>query len=449
MVRLSYFAAQEIPAALVTFVSLLMFLQTGTSAALSTLYSALLSMPWLMKESLQRWAVRNGMVRRTCRNRWLNPLLLGELVIVADFLLMAYALNPNHFLFRLFGMGSGSGVGLFAMLLVLSLVTAVHEVLADTYYHTHLRPRLRRLYDLPRFVVSQMAVAGTYGILIILVGTLQVLSRSIFVSWSGACFLMAGIMVLFVVWHVVSTTEVLPSGDVRSPHECAAPPLRGFVQTGKMCGGEVAVRFLLLLFFLPQALMFYSRVLFLLAPREEGGLSRSLQEVGFVHGVIGAFAFCLGLVVSRRFVRRRMQSRGVGRRKVGYSQYALLTDMPSALGRIDLRLLPRFLPLFLSPIVYVLMSYFPPKMLWQIAVGTFLAQFMFGYGMHRLLSYLGLPASVGLRVPLVAASMLVPVAASGWLVSRMGYPAFFLADALTALLVLPVAVRNGARVERS
>lgn len=445
MVRLSYFAAQEIPAALVTYVSLLMFLQTGTSAALSTLYSALLSLPWVMKGALQRWTQSSPRVHRACQRRWLNPLLLSEVILVADFLLMALSLSPNNRLFRLFGMGGEGSVGLLAMLLVLSLATAVHEVLADTCYHTQLRPHLRRLYDLPRLVVSQLAVAGTYGILIILVGTLQVLSRSIFVSWSGASLLMAGVMFLFVVWHVCGGGESRQEAD-RAPE--AMPPYLRQPEGEPAAAPTVHIlpAVLCTLFFLPQALMFFSRVLFLLAPREAGGLSRSLQEVGFVHGVVGALAFSLGIALSRILVRRRMSRASVARRKVRYSQYSLPPHPDGLLRSLDLRMLLRFLPLLLSPLVYCLMSWQPPRTLWQLALCTFTAQFLFGYGMHRLLSFLGLPASIGLRVPMVAGCMLVPMALSGWLVVQMGFRHFYVLDVLCGLLpvltVLLLALRR-------
>lgn len=411
MVRLSYFAAQEIPAALLTFVSLLLFIQTGTSPALSTMYSALLSVPWMTKT----W------IRRTHPAKPGRALLLCESAMVLVLLLLAAALSPSSPLSHLMNVGSGNGISLFTLLFVLSLSTAWHEILADNYYHDQLKPRIRRFYDAPRLFVSQTIVVVTYGVLIIFIGTMQVLTRSILVSWTTAFIVLASVMLLFVLWHLPSSSN---TSETSKHGHTTHPPL------------SAKVSVLLFLFFLPQALMFYTRVIFLLSTKEQGGLSRSLQDVGFVHGVIGALAFSLGLVVSRSFVSKRMHKTSVGRRKVRYSQYALPQGVPSLLSLIDGRVLLRFLPLLLSPILYCYMSYFPPKMLWQIAVCTFLAQFMFGYGMHRLLSFLGLPASIGLRVPVVAAVLFVPLALSGWIVGIMDFQTFFLIDSLTALLPL-------------
>lgn len=444
---MSYFGAQEIPTALVTFVSLLLFIQTGTSPALSTCYSALLSLPWVLKGVMQRADRKSLSIAANGRvdlpillRRQRLSLLCSELVIVLLLLLLSSSLSPNSPLFRLFDVGGGGGQALFCQFFLLSLATAWHEVAADNYYHDGLRPSLRLFYDVPRLFVSQGMVVATYGMLIILVGTLQVLSRSIYVGWTTACVILAGVMGLFFVWHLLAGFGYLVKGRHDKKERDERKGLHTFhpVRHTASVGGALSpsITFLLFLFFLPQALMFHTRVLFLLAPVEKGGLSRSLQEVGFVHGVVGALAFSMGIVLSRILVRRRMSRKTVDRHKVRYSQYALPQEGNSLLRAMDRRMLLRFLPLLLSPAVYCFMTWFPPHMLWQLALCTFLAQFMFGYGMHRLLSFLGLPASVGLRVPIVALCVFVPMAVSGWLAVQMGFRSFYVLDTLCG--VLPV-----------
>ncbi|MBQ0020138.1 MAG: helix-turn-helix domain-containing protein [Bacteroidales bacterium] len=438
---LSYFGAQEIPAALVTFVSLLLFIQTGTSPALSTCYSALLSLPWVLKGVMQRADRKSLSIAANGRvdlpillRRQRLSLLCSELVIVLLLLLLSSSLSPNSPLFRLFDVGGGGGQALFCQFFLLSLATAWHEVAADNYYHDGLRPSLRLFYDVPRLFVSQGMVVATYGMLIILVGTLQVLSRSIYVGWTTACVILAGIMGLFFVWHLLAGLGHYVKGRADKKARDVKKALHAVRHAPSMgVALSPSITFLLFLFFLPQALMFHTRVLFLLAPVEKGGLSRSLQEVGFVHGVVGALAFSMGIVLSRILVRRRMSRKTVGRHKVRYSQYALPKGS-SLLTSVDGRMLLRFLPLLLSPSVYCFMTWFPPRMLWQLALCTFMAQFMFGYGMHRLLSFLGLPASVGLRVPIVALCVFVPMAVSGCLVQQMGFRSFYIMNTLCGLL---------------
>lgn len=389
VIRLSYFAAQEIPAALVTFVSLLIFIQTGTSPALSTMYSALLSLPWVAKVWMGWYVQHRQHLRRS--------LMAAELLMVVWLFLLSLILSPSTGLLSFFGIGLGNGKAIFALLFLLSLTTAWHETVADTKYHQVLRPSLRRIYDTPRMLLSQTMVVLTYGLLIVLVGTLEVTSRSILVSWTAACRITAGAVLLFFLWHAASA--LLTRDELHRPVTHKAPSYAPHLTPKR-----VLLCFLLLL---PQSLMFYTRVFYLLTPRAEGGLSRSLQEVGFAHGVSGALAFSIGLMLSQWVVARRP-----------------LSDMRHVL----------YNPVLFSPVIYLLMTYFPPASLWQLCVCTFLAQLFFGYGLHRALSQVRLSAMNGLHMPVVALAMLVPVAFSGWLFQQVDIQTFFWIDALTALL---------------
>lgn len=379
---LSFFAAQEIPAAVVTFVSLLIFIQTGTSPALSTFYSALLALPWILKPWLKRQLHNHYSYRH---------LLASELCLSVVFLAMSVLFSPNSPL----GLHSSPSLFQFSIFIfqfLLALLTAWHVVLAEYYYHLQARSsKLRRLYSTPRMVVSQAVVIATYGLLIILVGSLQVLSHSILVSWAIVFKILSGILLLFFLWHL------LCGRPQRVPFRV---PDQFLNRSGKVSGRQMLLLFLCLL---PQSLMFYARVLYLLAPAGEGGLSRSIQEVGYAHGVVGALSFFLGLTISRLHAGR----------------HASLS-----------------LVLLLSPFVYLGMTICPPQFLWQICVCTFVAQFAFGYGLHSMLTRLGFFPMSGLRSPFVAVVMILPAALSGLLLQHMEFQTYFLVDALTSVVAL-------------
>ena len=55
---LTLFAAEEIPAAIVTYVALLMLLQLGLAPAEATFCSALLFVPWVLKSFMRPWISR-------------------------------------------------------------------------------------------------------------------------------------------------------------------------------------------------------------------------------------------------------------------------------------------------------------------------------------------------------------------------------------------------------
>jgi hypothetical protein len=102
---------------------------------------------------------------------------------------------------------------------------------------------------------------------------------------------------------------------------------------------------------------------------------------------------------------------------------------------------PLTLVLGLSPLVYFIMTVETPNSLMGLCIATFQAQLLFGLGLNACH---GAVKSISgerhrntinlLYIPLVSASMLVPMAASGWLCSTLGFRVFFLFDSLTAPL---------------
>lgn len=333
--------------------------------------------PWLKRQLHAHYSYRH--------------LLVSELCLSLAFLALSVIISPNS----PFGLHSSPALfqfSIFNLQFLLALLTAWHVVLAEYYYHLQARSeKLRRFYSTPRLVVSQGVVVATYGLLIILVGSFQVLTHSIYVSWSAAFMILAGIMLLFFLWHLLCG---------RPHHVHYRVPDRYLNRSGNV---SLRQMLLLFLFLVPQSLMFYARVLYLLAPAGEGGLSRSIQEVGYAHGVVGALAFFLGLTLSRRMAKR-------------YSTLALVV--------------------LLSPMVYLGMTLCPPQFLWQICICTFVAQFAFGYGLHSILTRLGFFPMSGLRSPFVALVMIVPAALSGLILQYLDFQAYFLIDVLTSVLAL-------------
>jgi len=398
---LSLFAAEEIPAAMITFVSLLVFLQTGTSLGLSVCYCALLFVPWVLKSFLRE------KVRRVARFR--RALQCCELLLVLSFVLLGLSLNPSTWMFRFFGMSTGNSGGLFTILFLVSLLTAWHELAARMYYERMLRPRLQRMYNGPKIFVSQFMVVGTYGLLIIFVGTLQVLYRSILLAWSRGMFLTAVVLSIFYIYHLFAL-KPCPVGDHAKAGTMVYAVKKELhiidrIRKRPQWYRPVLMMFILLL---PQSLMFYTRVLFFLCQEEDGGLGRSIQDVGFAQGVVGVIAFCLGVSLGRRLLR--------------HAQVLAFV-------------------LTLSPFVYLALTLAPPPLLWQLSVATFMAQLCFGFGLNachplvREISGERYRNTINyLYVPLVASVMILPMLLSGWMIGWLGFQTFFLIDSLCAPL---------------
>ena len=384
---LTLFAAEEIPAAMVTYVALLMLLQLGLSPAVATLCSALLFVPWVLKSFMRPW------VRRVAHFR--QVLHVIEAMLFACLMLLAFAFNKGP-------------VAVFFALLLVSLLCAWHELAARMYYERMLRPVFQRLFTAPKLACSQAAVIFTYGALIFLVGMLQVYFRQIRYSWSLACYVTAGIFLLFAFFHVLT----LSNSPLEEENEPPSPLVEGRVGFR----GWISPVLLLFCLLLPQGLMFHARVLYLYCKHAEGGLQCTMQEIGFAQGTVGVIAFSVGIALGRHFITR-------------YGLPRLFWPMA--------------LCIVLSPVVYLGMTVWPPHSLGMLCCCTMTAQLLFGLG----LGVCRLPVSAVsgvryrntinmLQIPLVSLAMLVPMAISGWMVEQMGFSTYFLVNVLSAPVCL-------------
>lgn len=398
---ITLFAVEEIPAAMVTYVALLMLLQLGQTPAEATYFSALLFVPWVLKSFMRPWVGRVGHFKQI--------LHLIEALLFLSLLLLAFSFRSSPSLLA----GGGrvftyhSSFFTFLALLLVSLLCAWHELAARMYYERTLRPAFQRLFTVPKLVSSQVAVIFTYGALIFLVGTLEVYFRQIRYSWSVGCYAMAGILLLFGFLHLITLAPNPSPAERRMRSKESLPP------RGKVGSGAFLLLFLLLL---PQALMFHARVLYLYDTHAQGGLQCTIQEIGFAQGTVGVIAFSIGLALGRLLILRH--------------------TLPRLFW-------PMALSLSLSPFVYLGMTFWPPQSLLALCGCTMSAQLLFGLG----LSVCRLPVSAisgdryrntinMLQIPLVSAAMLVPMAVSGWMVEQLGYNNYFLLNALSAPVCL-------------
>ena len=386
------FAAEEIPSAIVTFVALLMFLQIGASPALSTALAALLFLPCILKSFMRTWVRRVGHFREV--------LLLVEGLISFTLLALAFAFTQGIWY-------------VFGALMLTSFLVAWHELAARMYYERMLYPRQQKYYTNLKIASAQLAVILTYGVLIIMVGNLEVFFRQIRHSWSMGCYMTAGVFMFFTVLHMLILRNP-QIGNLSRKYSMGASVMAEVhvierIRRQPYWWVSVLCMFLMLV---PQSLMFFARVHYLFDKAANGGLGCTIQEIGFAQGTVGVIAFTMGLTIGRSLMR------WIPAEKLFW---------------------PLTLVLGLSPAVYLFMTIETPNDLGVLCVATFHAQLLFGLG----LCICRLPLSIIsgeryrncanlLSVPLVALCMLIPMIASGILVNRLGYHQFFLLNTLSA-----------------
>ena len=399
-------AAEEIPSAVVMFVALLMFLQFRAGQELAAIYSALLFLPWMLKSYLYSKVRKAGSFKRflhICESL-MFLCLMGIAVYISE-------ARVQHWM-------------LFIFLFLLSLLCAWHELLSRLYYSRMLFPREQQLFTGTKLLSSQIVLVVTYGVLIIVAGFFEIFFRSYQKAWAMESSLVAGGFFVFLALNV----WLLQSPKVFSPYryETLTDTVKSELNTLSLIFRKphmATVLCSLFLLLLPQALMFNTRVFFLLSPLEDGGLACSVQDVGFAQGTIGVLAFSLGVAWGRALTKK------YGRQQMFGTAAFVLT---------------------LSPLSYMLMAWFPQvNNMLMLCLMTFFAQLCFGFGLNACSLFVSYISGQRYRnttnflyVPIVSTLMVLPMALSGWLCGELGYQAFFTLCTLCAPVAWVVLLVN-------
>lgn len=411
------FAAEAIPSAMITFVALLMFLQLGEGWGMATVLSGLLTLPWIVMPLLRGTMLRAGHLALQLR------IVEGAAFAAMVWLALSFTVHVQ----RLWHV--------FAALMVLAVFCAWHEMAARHHYTRLLRRPVQCFYNLPKMLGSQTMVILTYGILIVVVGFLEVFyhnrAHAVTLSWSTAVYALAGVYLLLWVCNLFaipgSSKSQKPFGDVAEGPDKARQPLSAHALA------PLALLFVLLL---PQSLMFHARVLFFISARADGGLGAPLQWLGLAQGTVGVIAFTTGLalgywLIVQRASRRHHKPDDILARRAWLIATALLP---------------------LSPLVYWHLSFLLPTTLFPLCVATFVAQFLFGFGLNACAPYISAisgaryaNATGYLYIPVIALAMLVPASLSGFLLEQVSFQTFFIIDALCIIPAWAVGAVGAVR----
>ncbi|MBQ8807142.1 MAG: hypothetical protein IJZ68_11945 [Bacteroidaceae bacterium] len=398
---LSLFAAGGIPTAIVSFVSLLVFVQCGCNYSLAALLYALLFLPSVLKSLVHPLCL----TVKECKRQ----------ILIAQLLL----LSVHYMLIVSFTVTSNVKVVVFLLLMLISAsFCAWHELLAEHYYSNALTRYGRRALGGVKVFASLAAQVLTYGLLIVIAGNFQWYFRymddTLSHSWAFVIGLVSVVMMICLLANLK-----MPVGDDACSDSVGNNRVLVFGMAELMSKLKgiwnkrmpIAVCALMLL---PQSLLFATRLFFLLSDKDEGGLGCSLMDVGFAQGTVGVIAFSFGIVIGHFAIKR-------------YGWKRAFPSLAVVLG--------------LSPLFYFLMAIgCVSDGFFAVCVMTFLSQLCFGMGVNscRMLaehiSGKKYSSTVNvLNIPLVALAMVLPIALSGVLLSCMGFERFFALCVLMAI----------------
>jgi len=388
----SLYFAKGLLYVIVFVVSLIMLRQTGLDNAEVTFCIAIFYLPWVLK---YRWKPLIDWQRNSLR-----IILLAELLLVSAFTALAFALSS-------FGMT-------FCLLLLIACLASVHNVAVDSLYKMMVGKDNSATFRISRELSRKLADVVGLGVLVMLVGNLQVVYRNAQVfSWRYMTYCVAFIFLLLFFWHLMVLPRLRVKG-MQQMEEAKVPELGVKHQLPYL-----SVIFLLVFLF-ASFMEEKIAVLFLIENRSSGGMGLSPQEFGFVMGTVGILGVTIGVVVGNLLVRR-------------FRTFPML--------------LPMGLVLIIPSVVYSLLSYWQPADLWVVSLSVLIEQMAYGLGGSVYLAYQASLPDKAFAKSLMAVSMMVACALSGLLQIQMGYNIFFLTTlSLSVLTVFSVLFAKKSRI---
>ena len=152
---------------------------------------------------------------------------------------------------------------------------------------------------------SIMALLFGCGVMMMIAGNMEVVTRNIRYSWSLVFYVMAGVELFLWLWHTI----FLPGGT----HGYAKPkPTMGLhrgefrISLRRMLKrkDDITALTFFILFLLPETLLALTAPLFLIAKPHNGGLGLSPQEFAFTQGTIAVIAIALGYTLSGKATKK-------------------------------------------------------------------------------------------------------------------------------------------------
>lgn len=150
-----------------------------------------------------------------------------------------------------------------------------------------------------------MALLFGCGVMMMIAGNMEVVTRNIRYSWSLVFYVMAGVELFLWLWHTI----FLPGGT----HGYAKPkPTMGLhrgefrISLRRMLKrkDDITALTFFILFLLPETLLALTAPLFLIAKPHNGGLGLSPQEFAFTQGTIAVIAIALGYTLGGKAIKK-------------------------------------------------------------------------------------------------------------------------------------------------
>lgn len=385
-----YFA-EGLPNAIVTGLSVIMYMQMGLTDAEVGLYTGWLALPWVVKPL---WSPFIDLLKT---KRWW--VLAMQLLIGSALAGIAFSI-PTAFWFQ----------ATMCLFFIIAFASATHDVAADGFYMIELDEHNQAMYVGLRNTFYRLAIIFVNGVLVSLAGVLQVLFRNqIRFSWALIFYGLAGIFLA--IWLLHTRTMPKPKDDFqtqRTAREVFVELKNMFVTFfRKFSTSEtICVLLFLLLYRFPEALLNTMTKTFIMRPNSQGGLGLSPQEYGLANGTVGLIGLLLGGILGGWLVSRD------GMKKWLWPMVCAIT---------------------LPDVVYIYLSYTLDSNLFVVSSCLFVEQFGYGLGFTVLTLYMLFysqgrfkTSHYSICTGISYLGLMLPGMVSGFVKDMLGYRHFFI-----------------------
>lgn len=375
-----------LPASLTYVIITLMGIITGWRLGLSGTASTLIPALLLLPTALRPWLVR---IIHVTGFSWLNILGLQ--------LLMAICVGGTAFALN---MRSWRVVAV-TLLSVASVTAAIYGAIVNAYALRMNRVTGRQTVMFVRVLMYVVALYVVLGLLVVMAGNLEVLTRRMRYSWSFVYYVAAGVLLLLMFLNAFLLPRKIFQ-PVQAPAAVKARP--------RMAGSLFHFSVLL-----PESMLAVGLLVWLLSSKRMGGLNLSPQEIGYCLGSIGLMGVATGVVLGMIALRRWPV------RKV---------------------ILPALLLLVLPDLLFIYISSVAVPTLLAVNAVVLVKQTGLGLGIIMLTGIFSVLSEQGIAVGYLFPSAILAVSAgcilAGVLSPVMGFHSYFILVA--CLGVLPVAL---------
>lgn len=407
----SLYFVEGIPYLIVNVVALIMYKRLDLSDSKSALFVSLLSLPWVLKPL---WS---PVVEIFKTKRWW--IIMMQMFMAIALTGVAFSI-PTAFSLQLS----------MTFFFLIAFCSATHDIAADGFYMLALNEHEQALNVGVRSTFYRLAVIAGEGLLVMLIGLLEVYTRRTVTAWSLGMGGIALLMAIAVSYHAHILPHVSNDGVHRSSkhgfEEAAQEFGLTFISFFKKPQLFAALAFMLLYRF-PEALLTKICPLFLTAKVKAGGLGLSTSQFGFSYGTVGVIGLTLGGILGGIVVARD-----------GFRKWRW----------------PMVLALSLPNCAYIFLAYLQPTNLGWINTAIVIEQFGYGFGFTLYMLFLlyysqgeSKAAHYALCTGFMALGLMLPGMGAGWLAEKLGYYNSFIL--VMALVPVTFVVTSFIRVPDS